>query len=506
MALLDFSILNTVRGIDPERSAAEMAQRVSDALGAGVNAWKTDKARKILEDYRKWSGETEADRFDMDAEIAKRMGGFDVSKDAEDRYQKAYANYTQGAPVVPEGGDAAERDAYLAKWDEKTNRDILTKQAQAEYDRRLAEAKRGAQEAFDALYPDAASWDEYRAARERWNPYVGEGQNRRAKYDDEKLYEAADAIRWYRPDIAAELDARAKNAFDRRTQLEMYQAKMFNPLSRMERAQSAFNSAAVRLREAEARLASDRTNPMFKQQYESALSTFNMAQDALNEAQNAYFGAEGRAPAGEPGEAANLATGQLALVEEMAQELDKFGSLDELMAEAAKRGLNKKGRDELRTIWTQRVGERQRETQLAQGERRLNQADRDFALKETQYNEGKRGTGVGGQYSDANVQTARNIAAALKNGGDVKPYADDLKKLGFTVEVNPVTGSLLIIRGTKKYSANSADEIVSWIENTYLPAAEAARASAPAAPAKPGNGNGGAPAKPTGGRSRFGKR
>jgi len=506
MALLDFSILNTVRGIDPERSAAEMAQRVSDALGAGVNAWKTDKARKILEDYRKWSGETEADRFDMDAEIAKRMGGFDASKDAEDRYQAAFANYQQGAPVVPEGGDTAARDAYLAAWDEQATRAILAKQAQAEHDRRLAEAKRGAQEAFDALYPDAASWDEYRAARERWNPYVGEGKNRRAKYDDEKLYEAADAIRWYRPDIASELDARAKNAFDRRTQLEMYQAKMFNPLSRMERAQSAFNSAAVRLREAEARLASDRTNPMFKQQYETALSTFNMAQDALNEAQNAYFGAEGRAPAGEPGEAANLATGQLALVEEMAQELDKFGSLDELMAEAAKRGLNKKGRDELRTIWTQRVGERQREAQLAQGQRRLDQADRDFALKETQYTEGKRGTGIGGQYSDANVQTARNIAAALKNGGDVKPYADDLKKLGFTVEVNPVTGSLLIIRGTKKYSANSADEIVSWIENTYLPAAEAARASAPAAPAKPGNGNGGAPAKPGSGRSRFGKR
>lgn len=534
MALLDFSILNTVRGIDPERSAAEMAQRVSDALGAGVNAWKTDKARKILEDYRKWSGETDADRFDMDAEIAKRMGGFDAAKDAEGRYQKAYENYVAGAPVVDadtsdaekqlideslaQGGITPElsaaikerknaqaaRDAYLAKWDEQATRAILAKQAQAEYDRRLAEAKRGAQEAFDALYPDAASWDEYRAARERWNPYVGEGQNRRAKYDDEKLYEAADAIRWYRPDIAAELDARAKNAFDRRTQLEMYQAKMFNPLSRMERAQSAFNSAAVRLREAEARLASDRTNPMFKQQYESALSTFNMAQDALNEAQNAYFGAEGRAPAGEPGEAAALATGQLALVEEMAQELDKFGSLDELMAEAAKRGLNRKGRDELRTIWTQRVGERQRETQLAQGQRRLDQADRDFALKETQYAEGKRGTGIGGQYSDANVQTARNIAAALKNGGDVKPYADDLKKLGFTVEVNPVTGSLLIIRGTKKYSANSADEIVSWIEGTYLPAAEAARASAPAATAKPGNG--GAPAKPTGGRSRFGKR
>ena len=505
MALLDLSILNNIRAINPERSGAEMAQRFADLAGAGLNAWKTEKARKILEDYRKWSGETDADRFDMDAEVAKRMGGFNVDDDAEKRYQQAYQRYMQGAPaevadatddenklideslaagtISPElAAKIAERKNaqkaradYLAAWDEKTNRDLLTKQAQAEYDRRMAEAKRGAQEAYDNLYPDAESWNEYRAARERWNPYTGEGADRRAKFDDERLYEAADAIRWYRPDIAADLEQRAKAAFDKRAQRDLYQAKMFNPLSRMERAQSAFNSAAVRLREAEARLAGDRENPMFKAQYESALSTFNLAQSALNEAQNAYFGESGAEPTGTPGDAAALATGQLKLVEDMTQEIGNFGTLDELMAEAARRGLNKKGRDELRTIWTQRVGERQKEQQLQQGERRLAQADRDYRLKETQYDEGKRGTGVGGQYSDANVQTARNIAAGLRNGGDVKSYVSDLKKIGFDVEINPVTGSIFIVRGTKKYAANSRDEVINWIESTYLPAAEAAR-------------------------------
>ena len=83
MALLDLSILNNIRAINPERSGAEMAQRFADLAGAGLNAWKTEKARKILEDYKKWSGETDADRFDMDAEVAKRMGGFNVDDDAE---------------------------------------------------------------------------------------------------------------------------------------------------------------------------------------------------------------------------------------------------------------------------------------------------------------------------------------------------------------------------------------------------------------------------------------
>ena len=476
MGTLNLSILNSAtRNIDPERSGAELAQRVADLTAAGLNAWKTEKAKQILEDYRKWSGETAADRFDMDAEVAKRMGGFNVDDDAEKRYQQAFERYQQGAPVVQDGEPTTARDEYLAKWDEQLNRDILRKQAQAEYDKRLGAAKADAQAAFDAIYPDAASWDEYRAARQRWNPYVGEGADRRAKFDDERLFEAADAIRWYRPDVAADLEKRGAAAREQRAARELYQAKMFNPLSRMERAQSAFNSAAVRLREAEARLASDRTNPMFKAQYESALSTFNLAQDALNEAQGAYFWTTGQATSAQPGDAADLATGQLAMVEDLAQHVAEFASLDELMAEAARRGLNKKGRDELRQIWTQRVGERQKERQLEQGDRRLAQTDRDYKLKETQYDEGKRGTAVGGQYSDANVQTARNIAAGLRAGGDVKTYASDLKKLGFDVEVNPITGNLLLVRGTKKYSANSPAEVISWIEGTYLPAAAAAR-------------------------------
>lgn len=484
MGTLNLSILNSAtRNIDPERSGAELAQRVADLTAAGLNAWKTEKAKQILEDYRKWSGETAADRFDMDAEIAKRMGGFNVDDDAEKRYQQAFERYQQGAPAVQDGEPTTARDEYLAKWDEQLNRDILRKQAQAEYDKRLGAAKADAQAAFDNLYPDADSWAEYRAARQRWNPYTGEGADRRAKFDDERLFEAADAIRWYRPDVAADLEKRGAAAREQRAARELYQAKMFNPLSRMERAQSAFNSAAVRLREAEARLASDRTNPMFKAQYESALSTFNLAQDALNEAQGAYFGTTGQAPSAQPGDAADMATGQLAMVEDLAQHVAEFASLDELMAEAAKRGLNKKGRDELRQIWTQRVGERQKERQLEQGDRRLAQTDRDYKLKETQYDEGKRGTAVGGQYSDANVQTARNIAAGLRAGGDVKTYASDLKKLGFDVEVNPITGNLLLVRGTKKYSANSPAEVISWIEGTYLPAAEAAR----------GNGAGKAP-------------
>ena len=476
MGTLNLSILNSAtRNIDPERSGAELAQRVADLTAAGLNAWKTEKAKQILEDYRKWSGETAADRFDMDAEVAKRMGGFNVDDDAEKRYQQALERYQQGAPVVQDGEPTTARDEYLAKWDEQLNRDILRKQAQAEYDKRLGAAKADAQAAFDAIYPDADSWAEYRAARQRWNPYVGEGADRRAKFDDERLFEAADAIRWYRPDVAADLEKRGAAAREQRAARELYQAKMFNPLSRMERAQSAFNSAAVRLREAEARLASDRTNPMFKAQYESALSTFNLAQDALNEAQGAYFGTTGQAPSAQPGDAADMATGQLAMVEDLAQHVAEFASLDELMAEAARRGLNKKGRDELRQIWTQRVGERQKERQLEQGDRRLAQTDRDYKLKETQYDEGKRGTAVGGQYSDANVQTARNIAAGLRSGGDVKTYASDLKKLGFDVEVNPITGNLLLVRGTKKYSANSPAEVIRWIEGTYLPAAAAAR-------------------------------
>lgn len=508
---LDLSILGTaIRDIDPERSAADMAQRFANFATAGLNAWKTAKARKILEDYKKWSGETAADRFDMDAEVAKRMGGFNVGDDTERRYKQAYETYLSGAPaevadatddenklideslaagtISPElAAKIAERKNaqkaradYLAKWDEKATRAILAKQAQAEYNRRKEQAEKDAKAEYAALYPDEQGWAEYRAARERWNPYVGEGANRRAKYDDERLFEAADAIRWYRPDVAADLEKRAAAARDRRAQLELYNAKMFNPLSRMERAQSAFNSAAVRLREAEARLESDGTNEMYRKQYEQALATFNRAQTALNEAQAGYFGDDGTA--GEFGNAADLATRQQALLNELTPEIGNFETLDELMAEATRRGLNKKGRDALRTIWTQRVGERQRETaiaqrekQIAQGDRRLDQADRDYALKNQQYVEGKKGTAVGGKYSDANVDTARNIAAALKAGADLKSYVSDLKKLGFDVEVNRVTGSILIAGVNKPWTANTNKEVISWIEGTYLPAAERAR-------------------------------
>lgn len=478
---LDLSILgNVTRNLDPYRAGQEMADRFVGLADAGLNAWRTDKARRLIDDYRRWSTVQDADRFDMDAEIAKRMGDYNVDDDAEKRYQAAFANYQQGAPVVPEGGDTAARDAYLAAWDEKKTRDIVSKQAQAELAKRMAEAKADAESAYNGLFADENARAEYEEARKRWTPWTGTGADRRAKFDDERLYELAEAVRWYRPDLAADLEKRAEASANRRNQLDLVKARNFSPLAIMERAQSAYNAASVRLREAWERLQQDPENAVLQEEYNRAAARAQQAGTAWENASNAYFGGNG-AQGGANENPADAVVVQQRLLSEFTPRVGEYETLDALLKDAQAAGLNKKGLDGLRTIWNQRVQERQNEARIRIAEANAANATRNTNLNEKKYADATKGTDAAGAYSPANVSKAESILANLEAGADPKPYAEDLKRLGFRMEIQRIGGNLILVHAGKDISANSSAEIAKWLRDTYLPTARKAQGSAPGA-------------------------
>ena len=510
---LDLSILgNVTRNLDPYRAGQEMADRFVGLADAGLNAWRTDKARRLIDDYRRWSTVQDADRFDMDAEIAKRMGDYNVDDDAEKRYQAAFENYQQGAPVVPEipegltketpqewhnivtgesgsawadavaKRDAAQkaRDAYLAAWDEKKTRDIVSKQAQAELAKRMAQAKADAESAYNGLFADENARAEYEEARKRWTPWTGTGADRRAKFDDERLYELAEAVRWYRPDLAADLEKRAEASANRRNQLDLVKARNFSPLAIMERAQSAYNAASVRLREAWERLQQDPENAVLQEEYNRAAARAQQAGTAWENASNAYFGGNG-AQGGANENPADAVVVQQRLLSEFTPRVGEYETLDALLKDAQAAGLNKKGLDGLRTIWNQRVQERQNDARIRIAEANAANATRNTNLNEKKYADATKGTDAAGAYSPANVSKAESILANLEAGADPKPYAEDLKRLGFRMEIQRIGGNLILVHAGKDISANSNAEIAKWLRDTYLPTARKAQGSAPGA-------------------------
>lgn len=536
MALLDLSILGSASQINPDAEGDRYAAAVSNAATSGSGFWKTQKAKKLMDEYRKWSELTPADKFDMDAEIAKRMGGFDAAKDAEDQYKKAYENYVSGAPVVPEipegltkenspawrdnvtgesGSDWADavaardagqkaRDEYLAKWDEKTNRDIFAKQAQAEYNRRLAQARRGAQEAYDALFDSPEARAEYEEARKSISPFTGEGADRRAKFDDERLYELADRVRWYRPDLAAALEQRAAQSAQRRMALEARRAQMFSPQAVMQRAQIALDAAVRRRDRIAAQLAGDENNENLQNQLRQAEAQVQAIQASYDQAFQGYFGADIGAGAanGEGPDVVEAVTRQNRLVSELLPRIGEFASLADYLDEARKLGASNKSLGALRQAWKQRFDEEQRAKSADQRDRSLDQGDvrnanakRALELRELEIAKKDAGVSAGGIYSQANISKAEGVVRALQNGQDLKTQVNALKSLGYDVQLDTASGGFILFRYGKKVAEVGAQDALRWLQNDYLPKAYEAQAKfakksakKPAVPAAPADG------------------
>lgn len=535
--MLDLSILGTYARFNPEAAGQRYADAISNAAASAIQFWKTDKARKIMDDYKKWSQVHPADTFDMDAETKKRLGGFDVEKTAADLLAGKKKTYMDAAPTdevldveatadelvegfpgidvdvtdprnMPKGKPVSgldpeiqleaeaeadmearraaaqkRRQEYVDAWDEEKAAKEARTEAEAEYRRRLETAREEAQAAYDGLFDSPEARAEYEAGRERWNPFVGEGAGRRAKYDDERLYEVADAVRWYRPDLAEAIERRAEAAANRRAQMEARRAQMFSPQAVVQRAQIALDSAQRWYTQCVEALKGNEDNPVLQQRLRDAEARVLRATETYNQATAGYFGGEpGADVGGERPDIAAAVTEQAQLVKELLPRIGEFGSLDELLGAAREMGASNKSMDALRQAWKQRVDEEQRKKSAEQRDKSLAQADvrndiaqKNLQLKEEQIVKGEAGTGKGGIYSAENIAKAEGVVRSLRNGATLLSQQSALKDLGFDVQVDNATGGILIFRYGKKVAQGSPDAAIKYLENVYLPAARAAQ-------------------------------
>lgn len=535
--MLDLSILGTYARFNPEAAGQRYADALSNAAASAIQFWKTDKARKIMDDYKKWSQVHPADTFDMDTETKKRLGGFDVEKAAAETLagkKKAYMdaaptdevidveapadelvegfpgidvdvtdprNMPKGKPVSgldPEIQLEAEAEAdmearrtaaqkrrqeYVDAWDEEKAAEEARAEAEAEYRRRLKTAQEEAQAAYDGLFDSPEARAEYEAGRERWNPFVGEGAGRRAKYDDERLYEVADAVRWYRPDLAEAIERRAEAAANRRAQMEARRAQMFSPQAVVQRAQIALDSAQRWYTQCVEALKGNEDNPVLQQRLRDAEARVLRATETYNQATAGFFGGDSGADVGgERPDIAAAVTEQAQLVKELLPRIGEFGSLDELLGAAREMGASNKSMDALRQAWKQRKDEElrvksteQRDKSLAQADVRNDIAQKNLQLKEEQIVKGEAGTGKGGIYSAENIAKAEGVVRSLKNGATLLSQQSALKDLGFDVQVDNATGGILIFRYGKKVAQGSPDAAIKYLQNVYLPAARTAQ-------------------------------
>lgn len=546
MALLDLSILGSASQINPDADGDRYAAAVSNAVTSGIGFWKTQKAKKLMDEYRKWSELTPADKFDMDSETQARMGDFDVAKDAEERFNRRKEEYFSKAPKVEdvklteaapdelnqpvstldpelqldideqERADMAEEDArriaraekaradYEAGWNEEEARAAANDEAQAEYRRRLAEARKGAQEAYDALFESPEARAEYEEARKRVNPFTGEGADRRAKYDDERLYELADRVRWYRPDLAAAIEQRAAQSAQRRMALEARRAQMFSPQAVMQRAQIALDAAVRRRDRIAAQLAGDENNENLQNQLRQAEAQVQAIQASYDQAFQGYFGADiGAGAANSEGpDVVEAVTRQNRLVSELLPRIGEFASLADYLDEARKLGASNKSLGALRQAWKQRFDEEQRAKSADQRDRSLDQGDvrnanakRALELRELEIAKKDAGVSAGGIYSQANISKAEGVVRALQNGQDLKTQVNALKSLGYDVQLDTASGGFILFRYGKKVAEVGAQDALRWLQNDYLPKAYEAQAKfakksakKPAAPAAPADG------------------
>lgn len=561
--MLDLSILGTYARFNPEAAGQRYADAISNAAASAIQFWKTDKARKIMDDYKKWSQVHPADTFDMDAETKKRLGGFDVEKAAAETLagkKKAYMdaaptdevldveapadelvegfpgidvdvtdprNMPKGKPVSgldpeiqieeeleqrAEADTATEarraaaqkrRQEYVDAWDEEKAAKEARTEAEAEYRRRLETAREEAQAAYDGLFDSPEARAEYEAGRERWNPFVGEGAGRRAKYDDERLYEVADAVRWYRPDLAAAIEQRAAQSAQRRMALEARRAQMFSPQAVMQRAQIALDAAVRRRDRIAAQLAGDENNENLQMQLRQAEAQVQAIQASYDKAFQGYFGADLGAGTeiGEGPDVVEAVTKQNRLVSELLPRIGEFETLEDYLEEARQLGASNKSLGALRQAWKQRFDEEQRAKSADQRDRALDQADerndlakRNLNLREIELKKAEVGIDKNGVYSDKNVEKAKSIAKDLRNGGEIKTHVSALRKLGYDVQFDNASGGFILFRYGKKVATVGPDDAIKWIEGSYLPEAAAARrrfAGGENVVRKPGN-----PAKP----------
>lgn len=546
MALLDLSILGSASQINPDAEGDRYAAAVSNAATSGIGFWKTQKAKKLMDEYRKWSELTPADKFDMDSETQARMGDFDVAKDAEERFNRRKEEYFSKAPKVEdvklteaapdelnqpvstldpelqldideqERADMAEEDArriaraekaradYEAGWNEEEARAAAGAEAQAEYQRRLAQASRGAQEAYDALFDSPEARAEYEEVRKSISPFTGEGADRRAKFDDERLYELADRVRWYRPDLAAAIEQRAAQSAQRRMALEARRAQMFSPQAVMQRAQIALDAAVRRRDRIAAQLAGDENNENLQNQLRQAEAQVQAIQASYDQAFQGYFGAEIGAGAanGEGPDVVEAVTRQNRLVSELLPRIGEFASLADYLDEARKLGASNKSLGALRQAWKQRFDEEQRAKSADQRDRSLDQGDvrnanakRALDLRELEIAKKDAGVSAGGIYSQANISKAEGVVRALQNGQDLKTQVNALKSLGYDVQLDTASGGFILFRYGKKVAEVGAQDALRWLQNDYLPKAYEAQskfakksAGKPAAPAAPAAG------------------
>jgi len=546
MALLDLSILGSTSQINPDAEGDRYAAAVANAVTSGIGFWKTQKAKKLMDEYRKWSELTPADKFDMDAETQARMGDFDVAKDAGERFNRRKEEYFSKAPKVEdvklteaatdelnqpvstldpelqldideqERADMAEEDArrvaraekaradYESGWNEEEARAAANAEAQAEYQRRLAQARRGAQEAYDALFDSPEARAEYEEVRKSISPFTGSGAERRAKFDDERLYELADRVRWYRPDLAAAIEQRAAQSAQRRMALEARRAQMFSPQAVMQRAQIALDAAVRRRDRIAAQLAGDENNENLQNQLRQAEAQVQAIQASYDQAFQGYFGADigSGAANGEGPDVVEAVTRQNRLVSELLPRIGEFASLADYLDEARKLGASNKSLGALRQAWKQRFDEEQRAKSADQRDRSLDQGDvrnanakRALELRELEIAKKDAGVSAGGIYSQANISKAEGVVRALQNGQDLKTQVNALKSLGYDVQLDTASGGFILFRYGKKVAEVGAQDALRWLQNDYLPKAYEAQskfakksAEKPAAPAATADG------------------
>lgn len=475
MSLLNARLIGTVGAdINPNAEADRLLGAAAGFVPALLGAWKTKKARELVDEYKKWSSVHPADEFDKEMEIAKRIeeakraymegAPAGVVLAPEDELQKPVSDLDPEMQIEEEL-DAREvarlvadtkRRAYISGWDEELAR---------------KEAEKEVLEAYNALFEDEAAREEYEQMRRRWNPYEGAGDERRPKTDDERFFELADAVRWYRPDLGAVLDERGRMAYQSRMQKEIAQAQFQRPDQVMMRAQIALDSAARRVQQAKIDLDNDRS-AINEERLNRVLTEYDRAAALYDAASDRYMRTQGMPmPEVSLGNRASELGRQARLQEEWKSvDLSQFDSREEMLQAAQDSGLNAKGiewlhkrwRDEVKEGLDLRAADRYDEKLLLEQQREARSAAKE---RKEEY-----GVGKGGRYSPENVRAIQSIVSnpeSIKDGTKIRALLPTLRAAGFDVEVGRYSTGIPFFHKSGSTVPITQKEVLEWAKR-YL--------------------------------------
>lgn len=280
------------------------------------------------------------------------------------------------------------------------------------------------------------------------------------------------------PYSKSQSDALLKSA-----QIEAQREHQFSPISMMQRAQSALITAQQIDSHAQAALKENSSDPAVVQAAIEARNDLERARAFHAKVSSAFYGNDGTPESRSRAEGVvNATVGQQKLYSELAQQVEGFQTLGDLLAAAKEKGLSPALQERIGQLWRQRKADDRADKNVElsdertkQGGRRLDQADRKFAFDKENVAKGEKGTAKGGAFSQENITKAENIVAALRSGGDLKSFASDLKTLGFDLEKQKISGNLLVARTSKDFTPNTNAEVIAYLEKTYLPKARKAQ-------------------------------